>query len=384
MSKKLFQKNFCVIPWTGFELEPNGDVKNCIISKDIIGNVNLKDIQSILKDKKATEIKTAMLEKQYPSNCEGCYFQESNRKNNFDNISSRTYYTKQLGKHCSNKLFDDENNFDLKHVDLRWSNLCNQACVYCGSLYSSKWAQELGKPFQNKNRHNDDLKKYVLSNIKSLKNIYMAGGEPLLMKENQELLQELIAVNPNCTIRVNTNLSKTNTKVFDLLQRFTDVHWTVSIETMEKEYEYVRYGADWQDFLDNLKIIKQNKNHKISFNMLYFVLNHKSFFNTVDYLLSLGFHQNAFVAGPLYTPTSLNILNFDKKVIDDLSLIIKDRINASPGFLLQNSYENLLNYLNQPFDKNTKSTYNMLDALDKRRSLDSRQIFSSVYEDLSI
>jgi hypothetical protein len=35
MSRKLLDKNFCVIPWTGFELEPNGNVKNCIISKEI-------------------------------------------------------------------------------------------------------------------------------------------------------------------------------------------------------------------------------------------------------------------------------------------------------------------------------------------------------------
>ena len=384
MSKKLFQKNFCTIPWTGFELEPNGDVKNCIISKDILGNVNSKDIQSILKDKKATQIKKAMLEKQYPSNCQGCYFQESNRKNNFDNISSRTYYTKQLGKHCSDELFDDENAFELKHVDLRWSNLCNQACVYCGSLYSSKWAQELNQPIHTHNKNNKELKSFIFSNIKNLKNVYLAGGEPLLMKENQELLEELIKVNSNCTIRVNTNLSKTNTKVFELLHEFNDVHWTISVETIEEEYEYIRYGAKWKDFIDNLTIIKENKKHKISFNMLYFVLNHRSIFDAICYFQNFGFHNNSFVAGPLYKPLTLNILNYDNGILEQLKEILKNKINNKPGFLLQNSYENLLNYLKQPFDKNTKATYNMLDTLDKRRSLDSKKIFATVYEDLSI
>lgn len=383
MSKKLFQKNFCAIPWTGFELEPNGNVKNCIISKDILGNINSQDIESILKDKKATEIKTAMLENKFPSNCEGCYFQESKRSNSFDNISSRTYYTKQLGKHCSDELFENQNNFDLKHVDLRWSNLCNQACVYCGSLYSSKWAQELNQPIHNRNRNNEQLKQYIFKNIKNLKNIYMAGGEPLLMKENQELLEELIRVNPSCSIRVNTNLSKTDTRVFDLLQNFTDVHWTVSVETIEEEYEYVRYGGKWQDFFDNLNTIKKNKNHKISFNMLYFVLNHRSIFDTIDYFQKSGFHNNSFVAGPMYTPTELNILNYDNGILNQLHKILKDKINDAPGFLLQNSYENLLNYLEQPFDKNVKATYNMLDILDKRRSLNSKKIFTTVYEDLN-
>ena len=383
MSKKLFQKNFCTIPWSGFELEPNGDVKNCIISKDVLGNVNSQDIQSILKDKKATDIKKAMLENKYPSNCEGCYFQESSRSKNFDNISSRTYYTKQLGKYCKNDLFENEKKFDLKHVDLRWSNLCNQACVYCGSLYSSKWAQELGEPILNQNKNNQQVKQYVLSNIKNLKNIYIAGGEPLLIKENQELLEELIKVNPTCSIRVNTNLSKTGTKVFDLLQGFNDVHWIVSVENIEDEYEYVRFGGKWNDFLNNLNTIKKNKNHKISFNMLYFILNHRSIFDTIQYFQNIGFHNNSFIAGPLYGPTELNILNYGNSIINQLRKIIKDKINSRPGFLLQNSYENLLNYLDQPFDKNTKATYNMLDTLDKRRSLNSKKIFATVYEDLN-
>ena len=171
--------------------------------------------------------------------------------------------------------------------------------------------------------------------------------------------------------------------MFDLLQNFTDVHWTVSVETIEEEYEYIRYGGKWQDFLDNLNTIKKNRNHKISFNMLYFVLNHRSIFDTINYFQKSGFHNNSFVAGPLYTPTELNILNYGNGILDQLSKILKDRINDAPGFLLQNSYENLLNYFEQPFDKNVKATYNMLNALDKRRSLNSKKIFTTVYEDLN-
>lgn len=384
MSRKLLSKNFCAIPWTGFELDPNGDVKHCIISKHVLGNINKEDIKNIVTGTKATELKKEMLDGKFPSNCEGCYFQESNRKQSLDNISSRTYYAKQLGKHCSNDLLDDHRKFELKHVDLRWSNLCNQACVYCGSLFSSKWAQELGKPVYNNNKNNDRFKEYIFSNIKNLKNIYMAGGEPLLMKENREVLEKLLQVNKDCTIRVNTNLSKTDTKVFELLLQFKDVHWTISIDTIEEEYEYVRYGGNWKDFLQNLEIIKQNDTHRISFNMLHFVLNHKSIFDCIDYLQGTGFHANSFVAGPMYTPPALNILNFGNKVKGQVSEILKQRISRSPGFLLQNSYENLLKYLDQPFDKNKNATYNMLDALDKKRSLDSRKIFKTVYEDLNI
>ena len=72
MSKKLLQKNFCAIPWTGFELEPNGNIKNCIISNDVIGNIKNQDIQTIIKN---NPLRQEMLDAKYPSNCSGCYLQ---------------------------------------------------------------------------------------------------------------------------------------------------------------------------------------------------------------------------------------------------------------------------------------------------------------------
>ena len=131
MSRKLLDKNFCVIPWTGFEVEPDGGVKNCIISKDIIGNVHTDSIHNIIAK---NPVRKQMLDGKFPSNCAGCYLQEKHRKNNFDSISSRLYYAKELANKIPTNLLENENNFELKHIDLRWSNSCNQACVYCGPL----------------------------------------------------------------------------------------------------------------------------------------------------------------------------------------------------------------------------------------------------------
>ena len=210
MSRKLLDKNFCVIPWTGFEVEPNGEVKNCVISKDIIGNIHKTDIEEIINN---NPLREQMLDGKYPSNCEGCYLQEKHRPTNFDSISSRLYYTKELATKIPKNLFDNSRNFVLKHIDVRWSNSCNQACVYCGPVFSSKWAKEMGVKIPKDRERSESLKKYIYKNIKTLENVYLAGGEPLLMKENKEFLDKLYEVNPDCTIRVNTNLSKTSTGV---------------------------------------------------------------------------------------------------------------------------------------------------------------------------
>jgi len=377
MSRKLLDKNFCVIPWTGFELEPNGNVKNCIISKDNIGNIYQNSIQNIIKGN--AKIKQDMLEGNYPSNCEGCYLQEKHRAKDFDSISSRLYYAKEIGTSVPKGLLDNKDNFELKHVDLRWSNTCNQACVYCSADYSSKWASELGKKVPHNQQSIDQVKDYVFANVKSLTNVYLAGGEPLLMKPNQEFLQLLYKENPDVTLRVNTNLSKTDTKIFDQLCQFKNVHWTISVETIEQEYEYIRYHGNWQDFLSNLNIIKKLP-HRISFNMLYFILNYKSIFDCIEYFQKQGFHNNSFVIGPLFAPLYLNILNLPKFIINELIGILKNRIDEKPGFLLENGYQNLLQYLTETeFYANIDNTQKELKKMDQRRNIDSSKVFSKLY-----
>ena len=384
MSRKLLDKNFCVLPWTGFELEPNGVVKNCIISKENIGNIHQNSIENILQSKKNLEIKTQMLNKEFPNNCTGCYFQEKDRTTSFENISSRLYYAKELGPHINNNLLDNKNNFDLSHVDLRWTNHCNQACVYCSPEYSSKWATELGETIKSDKQARDQVKKYVFNNVKQLKNVYLAGGEPLLINENRAFLKLLLEKNPNVTLRVNTNLSSTKTGVFELLCKFKNVHWTVSVESMDKEYEYIRYHGSWKDFIKNLKHI-QTLNHKISFNMLYFILNYKSIFDCIDYFKSIGFHNNSFIIGPLYTPLFLNIKHLPQKILNEIIDILKTKINEKPGFYLQNSLENCLKYLTQTnFHANIDLVRDRIKVMDKRRNLDSRKIFPKLYEEVLI
>ena len=92
----------------------------------------------------------------------------------------------------------------------------------------------------------------------------------MLINENREFLKLLLEKNPNVQLRVNTNLSSTGTGVFQLLCEFKNVHWTISVESIEEEYEYIRYHGSWNDFLRNLKYI-QTLGHKINFNMLYFI-----------------------------------------------------------------------------------------------------------------
>ena len=372
----LTNRAFCPVPWTSIMYNFDGSVKNCIRSAAPIGNINSNSIEEILAQDHL--IKADMQAGQKFARCNPCYELEKD-ENNFNIISDRVFYLKEL-REVDNTLYDTTN-FALHTVDIRWSNLCNFACVYCGPEFSSKWASEqnivINTPEDIKRQ---EFKQYIFDRAAQLKHVYLAGGEPLLMKENLEFLELLKQVNPDVNLRINTNLSHVDTHIFDLISEFKNVHWTVSVESMGQEFEYIRYGGSWQDFLDNLYTIKQF-NHKISFNMLHFLLNHVSIFGCVDFLKSQGFHNNSFIIGALTGPEYLNVRHLPQNVLNSVKKILIDRIDKQPGYLLENSYQNMLLHLDQPFDKNLAGAFEKLTEMDKRRKLNSRAIFKDLYKE---
>ena len=105
-AKKLLQnKSICVLPWTGFQLEPSGEVKNCIISKESIGNIADTKIKNIVHGEANTRLKEKMLSDLKPNNCSGCYLQEKHRAD-LSSISSRLYYLQEIGPKTDLKLLE--------------------------------------------------------------------------------------------------------------------------------------------------------------------------------------------------------------------------------------------------------------------------------------
>lgn len=367
---------FCPCPWTGLMYNFDGTVKNCIRSDDNmpIGFLQKEDITQIVNNKENVDRQQKIYSKEPVPSCHTCYELEQNKKS-FDIISDRVFYIKEL-KQVPVSTYQP-GNFDLQTIDVRWSNLCNFSCVYCSPEFSSQWANELGVKFDTPNEEQKTkFKNYIFENAPKLRHVYLAGGEPLLMKENLELLERL---SPDVNLRINTNLSKVDTRIFENISKFKNVHWTVSAETMHSEFEYIRYGGSWNDFMDNLNTIK-NTNHKISFNMLWFLLNYNSVFDFVDYMKDQGFHNNSFIIGALLQPLYLNVRHLPNDVLHLIKTKLETRIAENPGYLLEDSYRNMLYYISQPFEKDLQKSFIKLETLDQRRGLDSSKIFKDLYK----
>jgi sulfatase maturation enzyme AslB (radical SAM superfamily) len=365
---------FCPLPWTGLMYNVDGTVKNCIRSAEAIGNLAQAPIETILLGPANTQAQKNIEATQPVSRCQPCYHLERG-KTQHDIISDRIYYIREL-KHVPVDTYQ-AGNFDLQTIDVRWTNLCNHACVYCGPDFSSRWAAELGVSLPTPSPEQQaQFKEYILAQAPRLRHVYLAGGEPLLMRENLELLDRL---NPDVTIRVNTNLSRTDTRVFERLCEFKNVHWTVSVESLGQEFEYIRFGGRWDDFERNLRHI-QTLDHKISFNMIWFVLNPWSIFDCVDWLKNQGFHNNSFVIGALLGPEYLNIRHLPDSVLKLLQENLRIRIAQQPGYLLEDSYRNMLHYIQQPFDRDLSATVEHIRKMDQRRGVDSTEIFTELYK----
>ena len=370
----LTNSTFCPIPWTGLMYNGfDGTVKNCIRSAGSIGNIKDTPIERVIQGNTNVLIQNKIISDVAVPSCHTCYDLEHGKKG-FDIISDRKFYIREL-KNVSLDTYR-AGNFNLKTIDVRWTNLCNFACVYCNPEFSSRWADELDiKQSAPTDKQRANFKQYIFDHATQLEHVYLAGGEPLLMRENLELLDLL---DPNVNLRINTNLSKVDTQVFERICRFKNVHWTVSVETVEDEFEYVRYGGRWQDFQDNLKHI-QALDHKITFNMLHFLLNYQSIFGCVDFLKAQGFHNNAFVIGALLEPEYLNIRHLPDSVLQSVKSILEQRINDNPGYLLEDGYRNMLHYIEQPFEKDFLGSMNEIHTLDQRRKVDSSKIFKDLY-----
>lgn len=375
-----FHESLCSLPWTGVYIEPDGRVKNCAISHETLGNLHDQSVQDCLLGQTNIKIKTDMLNNVRHPRCNACYKIEDYSASQESAQSNRNWYKKTGIKFVDKNLYKDAKNFTLDVMDLRWRNTCNQACVYCGPDLSSRWASELNdKSIVIDENALEKNKQWLLSNLDTVSHVYLAGGEPLLIKENIELLQKLQSRKKEITVRVNTNLSLINTEVFKMLMTFDNVKWTVSVDAIESKYEYIRYPGNWNIFVENLLYLKST-GADINFNLVWFILNSDSIFECFDFLLAQGFHENTFITQPLTDPVPLGVWHLSDDQLCILRQKIKDRmLLASSTSWLYKSLLLMYNFIDVPKDKNIKSTQMFFDSIDQRRGLDHRKIFLNLY-----
>jgi len=312
------RQHFCAAPWAGLSLDPDGSGKVCCVNTARVPINNFKDVKDnpVFMDIR----KSVIDDKQHPS-CQQCWDREASGDTN----SRRSIY--QYDDFFHNLTTPDS--FQLEHLDLRWSNTCNLNCVYCSPIFSSKWADLRG--LTKKFRVFPTISDLDLINLKVLQ---MAGGEPLLIKENFDLLERLSRINPGINIEITTNLTSIqNNRIYQLLKKFNNVTWVVSFESTNKQFEYIRNGAKWKEFKSNLsQLAKDFLNFQV--NMVYFPLSANDISNAIDVALAYTLADNIFIVSQFgghgfdfVGRNALQLLNQKNiEYSERLPTILKDRL----------------------------------------------------------
>jgi radical SAM protein with 4Fe4S-binding SPASM domain len=261
-------KTFCMYPWIHIHAYPTGEAYPCCMA-DMnypIGNSRKQTLKEIWNSAEQRQIRQDMLNEKPNPACNRCYEQEDSGF-----FSGRRSANKHHGHHIA-KIKNTQPDgtvepFEMTYWDIRFSNLCNLKCRSCGHIFSSQWYQDQAKlaggDWKDRNtvlnyagRTETDIWEQLAPHLDYVEQIYFAGGEPLLMEEHYNILEELVK-RKRFDVRLiyNTNFTHTELKgksVFEYWKQFDSVAVGASLDDSGARGEYIRKGTDWS-------VVEQNR-----------------------------------------------------------------------------------------------------------------------------
>jgi MoaA/NifB/PqqE/SkfB family radical SAM enzyme len=285
---------FCILPWIHLATRPNGDVRVCCtanasgagsIDEKEVGLVTKDGIRMNLRDHSLEEIwnsdfmkttRVQMLNNEIPKSCTKCFQEEA-----AGIVSKRQWETKIWKNRLDIEQIVDQTTedgvipFNIPYFDLRLGNTCQLKCVMCSPHDSSSWIKEwtiqypkyksitlktdqqwdrtYNYTWYQKNNFIDSVK----SQSQNIKELYFAGGEPLLIPEHYKILEFMVesGAAKNCVLRYNSNGLELPDNLIELWSKFKQVKFNFSIDALEEKNDYIRYPSKWVNVLENLKIL---------------------------------------------------------------------------------------------------------------------------------
>lgn len=257
---------FCILPWIHMHIWPNGSVYPCCMSdtSQSLGNINDMPIDEVINSTEFKTLRKQMLNGEKPDMCTRCFELEDTadtwtlRKSSLETFKD---YINLAELTHEDGTIDD---FKMRYMDIRFSNLCNFKCRTCGPELSSKWHDDQIKLFPGYERPKfidvnsaDDFMGTLQPHLDTIEEVYFAGGEVLITPQHYEVLDYWLEHNrDDVRLRYTTNFSNLSHKqksMFDYWKLFKDVRVAASLDTFGERAEYSRSGTDWNVIVNNRK-----------------------------------------------------------------------------------------------------------------------------------
>lgn len=285
-------KHFCILPWIHFHGWPDDRVMPCCIAESSTPVAEFEpgmDIMDIMNSDEYKKMRKLMLADEPYAPCQRCYdlekvgtwslrisqnTQQTNKDRSIENVEENIQMLKDTNEDGS---IDD---FKMKYMDIRFSNLCNFKCRSCGPGCSNLWGEEKIKLVDEGvwiNRKGRDTLMSINQDggfMKSLKpfladvqEVYFAGGEILVHPEHYECLDYWIENGMADKVRLNytSNMSKITYQdkvkgerdLFDLWKHFPHIEMWASIDAIGEAGDMIRKGFRWERVKKNMFAIRE-------------------------------------------------------------------------------------------------------------------------------
>ena len=255
-------------------------------------NTNNSNPFEFFMSEEMEQIRDDMLSGKKIDGCKICYDAEEKGGQSWRQWKYNTIYNKKTEPHRVN----------LKLRIL--GSFCNLGCYMCYPYNSSTRRLELKqskavwqagdlKFISTGTKRFEETVKDILENIEIVEAINITGGEPLQLDRMWQLMDRIPEKHAkNITLNYDTNLTKLEYKkwnVWQLIDKFKDVHFGVSCDHFGDKLAWIRYPIDVYEFEQNLQKVKDNiSNINVTVSMLnihdlYEIQNYYKEFNTTFY-----------------------------------------------------------------------------------------------------
>lgn len=423
-------KTFCPLPWIHLATRPNGDVRVCctanasgagvvdskeegLVKQDGV-TMNLRDhtIEEVWNSQQMRHTRLQMLKGEIPESCKKCFVEEAN------GIDSKRIWETKVWKErldiesIVNQTKDNGSlPVNIPYFDLRLGNLCQLKCIMCSPHDSSSWIKDWKQQYPKYKTIelkqdqawdiNFDYTWYkkgsfletMRNQAESIKELYFAGGEPLLIPEHYNILEFMVESNnaKNCILRYNSNGLEISDRLLKLWDHFKQVKFNFSVDAYGDKNDYIRYPSKWKDIETNLRLLDETgDNVVINLACAVQALNVLYIDELARWKLNNGFKKinlapyGAGVIGLhlVYLPSYLNI----RVLPMELKQIAADRITrfiktVDTDEFINNSYgrqrwEGIIKYmLEEDWSSKLPSLVEYLTVTDANRGTDFRKTF---------
>jgi organic radical activating enzyme len=293
ITEKTGSPTFCPLPWLHVATRPNGDMRICCVAnasgadtgdysvglvkneKGQPANFGNSLPEEAFNNEYMKSVRTTMLDGKIPASCKKCFDEEAQGI-----VSKRLWETatwRQEGVDEAELIAETSADgtipFKLQYLDLRLGNTCNLKCLMCSPHDSSQWVGDHKKvfplfqsnlikkqmewdrkEFNNKWHENPAFWDQIYEQIPNIKQLYFAGGEPLMIREHTLFLKEIIkrGYAKNISIRYNSNGVLVNDEIIEVWKHFKVVKYSCSLDGIGEQGHYIRYPLDWKTVEENL------------------------------------------------------------------------------------------------------------------------------------